>query len=108
MSDADFTPEPPENYTSEDVFDRIERRDVVEVETTGTAGYQSFTGKVVETEREELLGDADRIHIDVKSKLGWWTIHAERSSPDDSYGPLYADGTSAGQRVEKIEVTDSE
>jgi hypothetical protein len=100
--------EQPENYVAADVFERVSRHDTLAVETTGTAGEQSFSGTVVEFEREELLGDADRILIDVESRVGFWTIHAERSSSDDAYGPLYADGSSAGQRVKSIEVVEDE
>lgn len=94
----------PKNYDAADVFDRVSTGNTVAVETDGTAGKQSFTGTVVDVKRDGLLGDADAIYIEVEDGSGFWTIHAERSSSDQSYGPLYADGASAGQRVETIEV----
>lgn len=93
------------DYDAADVFDDLEKGDTVRVETTGTAGSHTFTATVVKKTREDLLGDAVAVYIQVENSEAGWMIHATRDSPEDSYGTLYADGRTVGQRVESIEVT---
>lgn len=101
MSES-VTEQQPDEYTIENTFEALERGDAVEVETTGTAGDQSFTARVTRTEHEDLLGDAELVRIEMENRNEGWTLQAERSSSDEPYGFLYACGASEGQRVEVV------
>jgi hypothetical protein len=100
QSDDAISQLPP--YTAEHVFKSISVGDSVEVSTTGTAGDQEFTGAVTRKDNEDLLGDAEQIRIEIENRSEGWVLQAERDTPDEPYGFLYACGASPGQRVESV------
>jgi len=90
------------DYNTERVFAAVERGDILEVETTGTVGEQSFTAAVMQADHEKLLGDAEQVRIELETKHAGWTLQSERPSSDEPYGFLYACGASEGQRVVSV------